>query len=153
MAISRFPRQISFIFAVGALRGVPARRGSEKRRRRLERGGDFPHQNNFQKIARAYWQTGAASAAGAVAPKKPGFSLIDEDLLKSRIYTIRGVKVMLDADLAEIYVYASGCWPSMPADEGFLTADWRAWFSNVVQQRAKHLLVVPGKTKNSKIGY
>jgi len=54
----------------------------------------------------------AASAAGAVAPKKPEFSLIDEDLLKSRIYTIRGVKVMLDADLAEIYVYASGCWPS-----------------------------------------
>ena len=32
----------------------------------------------------------AASAAGAVAPKKPEFSLIDEDLLKSRIYTIRG---------------------------------------------------------------
>ena len=102
-----------------------------------KRGGDFPHQNNFQKIARAYWQTGflnlhlvhkcvvfgvfdacmpeeltmkkdvAASAAGAVAPKKPGFSLIDEDLLKSRIYTIRGVKVMLDADLAEIYGYST----------------------------------------------
>ena len=33
------------------------------------------------------------------------FSLIDESLLKSRIYTIRGVKVMLDADLAEIYGY------------------------------------------------
>ena len=49
----------------------------------------------------------AASAAGAVAPKKPGFSLIDEDLLKSRIYTIRGVKVMLDADLAEIYGYST----------------------------------------------
>ena len=47
----------------------------------------------------------AASAVGAVAPKKPEFSLIDEDLLKSRIYTIRGVKVMLDADLAEIYGY------------------------------------------------
>ena len=47
----------------------------------------------------------AASAAGAVAPKKPEFSLIDEDLLKSRIYTIRGLKVMLDADLAEIYGY------------------------------------------------
>lgn len=29
------------------------------------------------------------------------FSLIDENLLKSRIYTIRGVKVMLDADLAK----------------------------------------------------
>ena len=49
----------------------------------------------------------AASAAGAVAPKKLGFSLIDEDLLKSRIYTIRGVKVMLDADLAEIYGYST----------------------------------------------
>ena len=48
-----------------------------------------------------------ASAAGAVAPKKPEFSLIDEDLLKSRIYTIRGVKVMLDADLAEIYGYST----------------------------------------------
>ena len=48
----------------------------------------------------------AASAAGAVAPKKPEFSLIDEDLLMSRIYTIRGVKVMLDADLAEIYGYS-----------------------------------------------
>ena len=47
----------------------------------------------------------AVSAAGAVAPKKPEFSLIDEDLLKSRIYTIRGLKVMLDADLAEIYGY------------------------------------------------
>lgn len=42
-----------------------------------------------------------------VAPKKPEFSLIDEDLLKSRIYTIRGVKVMLDADLAEIYGYST----------------------------------------------
>ena len=35
------------------------------------------------------------------------FSLIDESLLKSRIYTIRGVKVMLDADLAEIYGYST----------------------------------------------
>ena len=42
-----------------------------------------------------------------LAPKKPEFSLIDEDLLKSRIYTIRGVKVMLDADLAEIYEYST----------------------------------------------
>ena len=50
----------------------------------------------------------AASAAEAVAPKKPEFSLIDENLLKSRIYTIRGVKVMLDADLAEIYGYSTG---------------------------------------------
>jgi hypothetical protein len=35
--------------------------------------------------------------------EKSYFSLIDEALLKSRIHTIRGVKVMLDADLAEIY--------------------------------------------------
>ena len=39
--------------------------------------------------------------------KKNEFSLINEDLLKSRIYTIRGVKVMLDADLAEIYGYST----------------------------------------------
>lgn len=32
-------------------------------------------------------------------------ALIDENLLKSKIYTIRGIKVMLDADLAEIYGY------------------------------------------------
>ena len=37
----------------------------------------------------------------------PEFSLINEDLLKSRIYMIRGVKVMLDADLAEIYGYST----------------------------------------------
>lgn len=35
------------------------------------------------------------------------FPLIDETLLKSRIYTIRGLKVMLDADLAEIYGYST----------------------------------------------
>ena len=35
------------------------------------------------------------------------FPLIDENLLKSRIYAIRGVKVMLDADLAEIYGYST----------------------------------------------
>jgi hypothetical protein len=44
--------------------------------------------------------------AATVAPQKE-FSLIDEALLKSRIYTIRGVKVMLDADLAEIYGYST----------------------------------------------
>jgi len=43
-----------------------------------------------------------------VAPVKSEMSLIDENLLKSRIYTIRGVKVMLDADLAEIYGYSTG---------------------------------------------
>jgi hypothetical protein len=36
---------------------------------------------------------------------KADFSLIDENFLKSRIYMIRGVKVMLDSDLAEIYGY------------------------------------------------
>lgn len=39
--------------------------------------------------------------------EKPNFSLIDESLLKSKIITIRGVKVMLDADLAEIYGYTT----------------------------------------------
>jgi len=34
-------------------------------------------------------------------------ALIDENLLKSKVYTIRGVKVMLDADLAEIYGYST----------------------------------------------
>ena len=43
----------------------------------------------------------------SVPPEKPEFSLIDEAFLKSRIYTIRGVKVMLDADLAEIYGYST----------------------------------------------
>ena len=38
---------------------------------------------------------------------KPEISLIDENLLKSRIHTIRGVKVMLDVDLAEIYGYTT----------------------------------------------
>ena len=41
------------------------------------------------------------------AVKKPNFSLIDEKFLKSRIYTIRGLRVMLDADLAEIYGYST----------------------------------------------
>ena len=45
------------------------------------------------------------SANTAKAVEKTNFSLIDENFLKSRIYTIRGVKVMLDADLAEIYGY------------------------------------------------
>lgn len=38
---------------------------------------------------------------------KSEFSLIDENMLMSRIYTIRGLKVMLDADLAEIYGYST----------------------------------------------
>ena len=49
----------------------------------------------------------ATDAGRAVATAKPDFSLIDENLLKSRIHTIRGVKVMLDANLAEIYGYST----------------------------------------------
>ena len=41
------------------------------------------------------------------AVAKSDFSLIDENMLKSRIYTIRRLKVMLDADLAEIYGYST----------------------------------------------
>jgi hypothetical protein len=48
-----------------------------------------------------------ANVGSAVAATKPDFSLIDENFLKSRIYTIRGVKVMIDADLAEIYGYST----------------------------------------------
>ena len=48
---------------------------------------------------------GSANTTKAV--EKPHFSLIDENFLKSRIYTIRGVKVMLDADMAEIYGYST----------------------------------------------
>ena len=36
------------------------------------------------------------------------------DVLKSRIYTIRGLKVMLDADLAEIYGYSTGAFDHQP---------------------------------------
>lgn len=49
----------------------------------------------------------AASAAGAVAPKKSEFSLIDKGLFRSRIYTICGKKVKFNADLAEIYGYST----------------------------------------------
>ena len=46
----------------------------------------------------------AATNAGEVdASAKSEFSLIDENLLKSRIYTIRGRQVMLDRDLAMLY--------------------------------------------------
>ena len=45
------------------------------------------------------------SANTTKAVEKTNLSLINENFLKSRIYTIRGVKVMLDADLAEIYGY------------------------------------------------
>ncbi len=40
-------------------------------------------------------------------PARESITLIDENLLKSKVYTIRGVKVMLDADLAEIYGYST----------------------------------------------
>ena len=52
-------------------------------------------------------KTENANVGGAVTATKPEFSLINEDLLKSKIYMIRGVKVMLDADLAEIYGYST----------------------------------------------
>ena len=46
--------------------------------------------------------------APANPPEIPkDITLINEDLLKSKVYTIRGVKVMLDADLAEIYGYST----------------------------------------------
>ena len=45
--------------------------------------------------------------AASKAVGKTDFSLIDENFLKSRIYMIRGVKVMLDSDLAEIYGYTT----------------------------------------------
>ncbi len=43
-----------------------------------------------------------------IAPAEVGgeIAVINEDLLKDKVYTIRGVKVMLDADLAEIYGYS-----------------------------------------------
>ena len=34
--------------------------------------------------------------------------LIDDSSIRDKIYTIRGVKVMLDFDLAEIYGYSTG---------------------------------------------
>ena len=40
--------------------------------------------------------------AASKSADKADFSLIDENFLKSRIYMIRGVNVMLDSDLAEI---------------------------------------------------
>ena len=49
-----------------------------------------------------------AQKSGSPAPERSQFSLIDEELLKSRIYTIRGLKVMLAADLAEVYGYSTG---------------------------------------------
>lgn len=41
------------------------------------------------------------------AVEKAGFSLIAEAILMSRIYTIRRLKVMLDADLFEMSVFVT----------------------------------------------
>lgn len=46
-----------------------------------------------------------STLTGSKSVGKTDFSLIDENFLKSRIYMVRGVKVMLDSDLAEIYGY------------------------------------------------
>ena len=48
-----------------------------------------------------------STLTGAKSADKSDFSLIDESFLKSRIYMVRGVKVMLDSDLAEIYGYTT----------------------------------------------
>ena len=89
----------------------------------------------------------AISAAGAVAPKKPEFSLINEDLLKSRIYTIRGVKVMLDADLAEIYGYPTKAFNQQVKNniERF-AEDFRFQLSKkeVEELRSKNLTAITG---------
>ena len=47
----------------------------------------------------------AVEKSRGMTANSQGIALIDENLLKSKVYTIRGVKVMLDADLAEIYGY------------------------------------------------
>ncbi len=45
----------------------------------------------------------ATNASEVAVPAKSEFSLIDENLIKSRINTIRGKQVMLDCDLAALY--------------------------------------------------
>ena len=35
-------------------------------------------------------------------------SIVDENSIRNKIYEVRGVKVMLDFDLAEIYGYETG---------------------------------------------
>ncbi len=50
---------------------------------------------------------GNCAVPANVAEKTKEIVLIDENLLKNKVYTIRGVKVMLDADLAEIYGYST----------------------------------------------
>ena len=81
-----------------------------------------------------------------VAPQKE-FSLIDEALLKSRIYTIRGVKVMLDADLAEIYGYSTKAFNQQVKNniERF-AEDFRFQLSKkeVEELRSKNLTAITG---------
>ena len=66
---------------------------------------------------------------------KPKFSLIDENMLKSRIYTIRGLKVMLDADLAEIYGYSTKAFNQQVKNniEKFLTNRLRIISKNLMK--------------------
>ena len=82
-----------------------------------------------------------------LSPKKPDFSLIDENLLKSRIYTIRGVKVMLDADLAEIYGYSTKAFNQQVKNniERF-AEDFRFQLSKkeVEELRSKNLTAITG---------
>ena len=53
---------------------------------------------NMKKVVPA-----ATNASEVAVPAKSEFSLIDENLIKSRINTIRGKQVMLDCDLAALY--------------------------------------------------
>ena len=78
----------------------------------------------------------------ANADEKPEFSLIDENLLKSKIYTIRGVKVMLDADLAEIYGYSTKAFNQQVKNNiGKFDSDFRF---NIISQEFPHPLQVAG---------
>ena len=84
--------------------------------------------------------------AATVAPQKE-FSLIGEALLKSRIYMIRGVKVMLDADLAEIYGYSTKAFNQQVKNniERF-AEDFRFQLSKkeVEELRSKNLTAITG---------
>lgn len=61
----------------------------------MRRAWDF--RNPIEKFMKKNMATGDSA----------GIVLIDETLLKSKVYTIRGVKVLLDADLAKIYGYST----------------------------------------------
>ena len=83
----------------------------------------------------------------AVAPVKSEFPLIDETQLKSRIYTIRGVKVMLDADLAEIYGYTTKAFNRQVKNNiGRFAEDYRFQLSKseVDELRSKILTAITG---------